>query len=123
MTTTGISRTTDEWEAVVGRQVRELRLRANRTQADIADSANISVSALRNLEHGVGSSLSTLVAVIRALGRTDWLEQLSPPVHVSPMAQLQLARNAAARERQRARPSRPDAVASVAAAQDAVGRS
>ncbi|HTO00098.1 MAG TPA: helix-turn-helix transcriptional regulator [Microthrixaceae bacterium] len=114
MAITEIARTIGEWEAEVGRQLRELRLGANRTQEDVASVANVSVSALRSLEQGAGSSLGTLIAVARALGRTDWLEQLAPPVQVSPMEQLKLARKAQARQRQRAGRIRPAAGPEVA---------
>ncbi len=87
--TSGISRTVQEWEVEIGRQVRDLRLRSDRTQADLARAANVSVSTLAALEHGSGSSLSTLVAVVRALGRDDWLEQLAPPQPISPLAVLE----------------------------------
>ena len=106
MLTVGLARTTDEWETELGRQVRELRLRSNRTQEQVAALANVSLSALRSIERGSGSSLGTLVAVVRALGRTDWLEQLAPPVAVSPMAKLAASR-ATPKTRQRARAKRP----------------
>lgn len=93
------ARTIDEWVDLIGGQVLELRLRSRRTQADVARSANISVSALHALEHGAGSSLATLVAVLRVLDRVDWLSTLAPPVMVSPIAML--------RERQRASESKP----------------
>lgn len=106
MATVEIARTTQEWESEVGRQVRELRLRANRTQDELARNANVSVSALRSLERGDGSSLGTLINVIRALDRTDWLERIAPPVTVSPVAVLNAARSGGApRQRARARPS------------------
>lgn len=98
----GISRTAQEWEATVGRQLRELRLRGDRTQAELARAANVSVSTLAALEHGSGSSLSTLVAVVRALGRTDWIEQLAPPVTVSPLALLDEQRRHQRLDRKRA---------------------
>lgn len=84
----GISRTVQEWEVEIGRQVRDLRLRNDRTQAELARAASVSVSTLAALEHGSGSSLSTVVAVVRALGRDDWLEELAPPRPISPLAVL-----------------------------------
>lgn len=81
-------RTADEWEAVLGEQVRAARISANFDQQRLADLANISVGALSNLERGKGSSLKTLISVVRALGRTDWLEALAPPVLVSPIQML-----------------------------------
>lgn len=91
-----IVRTSGEWEAEVGRQVRELRIALERTQEDLARDADVAVSTLRNLERGEGSSLRTVVQVVRALDREGWLGELSPPVSVRPMELL--------RERQRAKP-------------------
>ena len=104
--TAGTARTVGEWEAGIGRQVRELRLRADRTQAELARDANVSESSLRALERGRGSTLATLAAVVRALARTDWLDSLSPPVTVSPMAMLADRNRQTAAQRQRARGSR-----------------
>jgi transcriptional regulator with XRE-family HTH domain len=96
--------TVAEWEAVVGEQVRAARIAADLDQARLAVLADVSVGALSNLERGKGSSLKTLVAVVRALGRTDWLESLAPPVTVSPM-QLLRAQQRAPRRRVRVRSS------------------
>lgn len=82
-------RTLPEWEAELGRQVRALRRRAGLTQAELAERANVSVGTIRNLESGVGSTLSTLIEVARALDRTEWLEMLAPPVRVSPLEMLE----------------------------------
>jgi len=80
---------TEEWEAQIGQDVRRLRHGARLTQADLATLANISLSAVRSLEGGNGSSLSTVVRVARALDRTEWLTSFAPPAPtVSPMAAL-----------------------------------
>lgn len=81
-------RTVEEWERELGQQVRGLRRRHGLTQTELAAAANVSVGTIRNLEAGVGSSLSTLVAVARALDRSDWLDGFAPPVTVSPLAML-----------------------------------
>jgi transcriptional regulator with XRE-family HTH domain len=83
-----IHRTVDEWEAVLGDQVRRARLAQNLDQARLAELANVSIGAISNLERGKGSSLQTLASVLRALGRTDWIESLAPNVGVSPMQML-----------------------------------
>ena len=93
-----IVRTSSEWEVWLGEQVREARLLQGVTQRDLAGRAGVSVSALGKLENGTGSELRTLVRVVRALDRTDWLSALAPPVRVSPMQML--------RDERRARPRR-----------------
>jgi transcriptional regulator with XRE-family HTH domain len=87
-----INRTVEEWEQLIGEQIREERITANLHQSRLAGLANVSVGALSNLERGKGSSLKTVVAVVKALGRTDWLEALAPPVSVSPMQVLRAKR-------------------------------
>jgi transcriptional regulator with XRE-family HTH domain len=79
-----------EWEVRMGRQIRAARIAQDLDQAGLASNANVSIGALSNLERGKGSSLATVVAIVRALGRTDWLDALAPPVSVSP---LRLLRN------------------------------
>ena len=98
--------TVDEWEARVGAQVRSARIAADLDQVRLATLADVSVGALSNLERGRGSSLKTLVAVVRALGRTDWLESLAPPVTISPMQMLR-AKQRVPRPRTRVRTRDP----------------
>lgn len=100
-------RSTKEWEVELGEGVRRLRIRQNRTQRDLADAANISLSALKNLEMGGGSSTRTLILVVRALGRSEWLTLLAPPEpSLSPMKLLRERKLQATQVRKRARPSR-----------------
>ncbi len=98
-------KTIEEWEALLGEQVRHARIAADFDQERLAALADVSVNALSNLERGKGSSLKTLLAVVRALGRTDWLEALAPPVTVSPLQMLR-SKQKAPRTRVRARASR-----------------
>lgn len=79
-------------EAEFGAQIRRARLLADIDQRALAAAANISPGTLISLESGKGSSLRTLIKVLRVLGRDDWLETLEPAPTVSPIA---LAREAA----------------------------
>ncbi len=99
-------RTIEEWETVVGEQVRAMRIASDLDQTRLAGLADVSVGALSNLERGKGSSLKTVVAVVRALGRTDWLEALAPPVTVSPIQMLR-AKQKSSRTRVRVRTRDP----------------
>jgi transcriptional regulator with XRE-family HTH domain len=83
---------TEEWESRVGEQIRELRLSSALDQSQLAEAADVSVGAVKNLEQGRGSSLKTLLRVVRALGRTDWLLELAPPIGVSPIELLRSGR-------------------------------
>jgi transcriptional regulator with XRE-family HTH domain len=93
--------TIQEWEALIGEQVRAARIASELNQAGLAAAADVSVGALANLERGSGSSLKTVVAVARALGRTDWLQSLAPPVTVSPLQLLRAKKSTRQRVRVR----------------------
>lgn len=78
--------TIEEFEAAMGAQIRSLRLRQNIDRANLALRAGCSVSALKNLEYGTGTTLRTLIAVVRALGREDWLRHVAPMATISPLS-------------------------------------
>jgi transcriptional regulator with XRE-family HTH domain len=120
MTIQGVNRrTVDEWEQHVGIQVRDLRRRAGLTQQELAGRANVSTGAVQNLEYGAGSRLATLVQVVRALGRSSWLDELAPPVTTSPM-QLLAERQASGPRADLGIQTRRDAPARHALAADTV---
>ena len=83
-----IQKTVGEWESELGQQVRAIRLRMNYDQQTLADSAGISLTALKNLETGKGAGVKTLIRALRALGRAEWLDTLAPPVSISPLQML-----------------------------------
>lgn len=83
-----VRRSTDEWEAHLGTQIRRARIDASLRQDELADRAGVSVGAVRGLERGAGSSLKTLVRVARALGRDDWLDTFAPAPGVEPLELL-----------------------------------
>ncbi len=60
------SHTVEELEAEIGRQLKTLRLKQNIDQATLASRAGCGLSALKNLESGKGSTLRTLIPVVRA---------------------------------------------------------
>ena len=78
----------DELQAVLGKQLQELRIAKNLDQVTTAEKAGISEKALRNLEAGRGSSLETLVRVLKALDSLDGLHLLAPRPSISPLALL-----------------------------------
>jgi transcriptional regulator with XRE-family HTH domain len=83
-----VKQTVGEWEFGLGQQVRAIRLRLNLDQLTLADSAGISLTALKNLETGKGAAVKTLIRVLRALNRVEWLDTLAPPVSISPLQML-----------------------------------
>jgi transcriptional regulator with XRE-family HTH domain len=79
----------EEIQVALGERLRQLRLRADVTQDALAAKAGISVRALRALEKGEGSSLITLVRVLKALGAASGLDAIAPEPTISPMALLE----------------------------------
>jgi len=80
-----ISQTLGEQELELGDNLKRLRLNKNCDQKTLAARAGISVRALRNLEAGQGSSLKTLLSVVRALGREAWLQTIAPVATINPL--------------------------------------
>ncbi len=75
-------------ERELGASVRAARLALDLRQVDLAEQANVSLGALKHLEAGAGSSVTTLVRVAGALGREDWLRGLGPASAFNPLALL-----------------------------------
>ena len=80
--------TTDEWEAELGQHLRDLRLRQNIDQRELAERADVALNVVKKLEGGKGATVTSLVKVLRALGREEWLGTLAPQVSISPMQML-----------------------------------
>ncbi|NTV71691.1 MAG: helix-turn-helix transcriptional regulator [Azonexaceae bacterium] len=86
------SHTLAELEALLGEQVKKLRLSRNIDQTLLAERAGISRRALQNLEAGAGSSTASLLSVVRALGREDWLTLLAPTATINPLNMVRARR-------------------------------
>jgi transcriptional regulator with XRE-family HTH domain len=76
---------TEELMTELGDQLRAQRLRMNLSLEDVARATGLSLNVMSRLENGEGSTLYSFVAVLRALGRSDWLATLQPPVTINPM--------------------------------------
>lgn len=86
METLGV-RGTQEWEREIGARVALVRKNQALSQQELADRSNVSRSAIKYLESGRGSTLSTFIKVIRALGLDASLDQTFGILpSVSPMA-------------------------------------
>ena len=94
--------TVEEMEAELGLQLKNMRLMQNIDQATLALRSGCSVSALKNLESGNGSTLRTLISVVRTLGRVDWLRNVAPIPTISP---LTIPKSRRLRQRASKRPS------------------
>ncbi|MGF6572561.1 Helix-turn-helix [Paraburkholderia fungorum] len=88
--------TPHEIAADVGQSLRKLRVHKNLDQATVAARAGISVRSLHNLESGSGSTLHTLILVLRVLGREAWLDTIAPVPTINP---VMMTRKAVPRQR------------------------
>jgi transcriptional regulator with XRE-family HTH domain len=84
-------------EAQLGASLRRVRLDRNLEQAILAERAGISLRSLQRLELGQGSTTHTLISLLRALGRADWLQTIAPVPTINPLTMPR-----AAKPRQRA---------------------
>jgi transcriptional regulator with XRE-family HTH domain len=96
-----VASTSLELEQKLGTRLRELRLLKNIDQKTLAARAGVSLNALKHLESGKGARVHSLVKVLRALERADWLETLAPTVSISPMQMLKHGRREPKRARRR----------------------
>ena len=78
--------TIEELELDFGERLKSLRLRQNIDRATLAAQAGCSLSAIKNIENGAGSTMRTLIAVVRALGREEWLRTVAPMATISPLS-------------------------------------
>lgn len=77
--------TPEELQTVLGERLRRLRLNRNLDQRTTAEKAGISEKALRNLEAGKGSTVETLIRVLKALEYLQGIDMLAPEISVNPL--------------------------------------
>ena len=75
---------TSEVLAELGQRVKALRIALPATQKELAEMTNLSLKTISNLENGKDVSLSTMIEVLRALGRLQSLELLIPEQGLRP---------------------------------------
>jgi transcriptional regulator with XRE-family HTH domain len=88
----------NELQVTLGERLKRLRLNRNLDQKATAEKAGISERALRNLESGHGSTVETLLRVLKALDYLQGIDMLAPEPSVNP---LQLLRQRKAPQRVR----------------------
>ena len=81
-------KTPEELQGVLGERLRALRLSRNLAQRELAGKGGLSLRALINLEAGKGSTIESLVRVLKALDATDAIELLAPQPQISPLQML-----------------------------------
>jgi transcriptional regulator with XRE-family HTH domain len=97
--------TPEELQIALGERLRRLRLNRNLDQRITAEKAGISERALRNLESGRGSTVETLLRVLKALEYLEGIEMLAPEMSVNPLDLLRQAK-VPQRVRRAAKPSK-----------------
>lgn len=90
--------TVSELQAGLGERIRQLRISRELTQFSTAEKAGISERAMKDLEAGRGSTVETMLRVLKALDSLAGLDLIVPKPTVSPLAML---RHAKARRRVR----------------------
>jgi transcriptional regulator with XRE-family HTH domain len=78
----------EELQSILGEQLQSLRIAKNLDQRTTAEKGGISEKALRNLEAGRGSSVESLLRVLKALDSLEGIEMLAPKPSVNPIALL-----------------------------------
>lgn len=91
-------KTPEELQWILGERLRRLRLDRNLDQRTTAEKAGISEKALRNLEAGRGSTLETMIRVLKALECLQGIDVLVPEPSINP---LDLLRQSKAPQRAR----------------------
>lgn len=69
----------------LGARLRRTRLEQNRTAEQVAETSGVGTRTLLRLESGEGANLTTLVRVLRGLGRLGALDSFLPEPTVSPL--------------------------------------
>ncbi|MGC6467567.1 MAG: helix-turn-helix transcriptional regulator [Akkermansiaceae bacterium] len=75
-----------QFEELIGRQLKEHRLRRNLNQTELAEKAGLARRTITSVENGKGCTLSTLIRLVRALRIEHVLDELLKPPPVSPIA-------------------------------------
>ncbi len=73
----------------IGERIEQMRLEQNLTQQQLADEIGLSRVSYRNLVNGSGK-FENIIAILRALGRLDLMENFIPETPFSPIEQLKL---------------------------------
>lgn len=87
--------------AEIGRRLALHREGLNLTQGELAERAGVARSTVQRIERGDSIQLSSLVKLLRAVGRVDALDAVLAAEHRSPVAELRRQRE----RRQRVRHS------------------
>lgn len=77
--------TDDAILAEIGHRIQAARLKANITQAALADQAGVSTPTVQRIETGASAQFISVLRVLRALGLADRIDLLVDPPDVRPL--------------------------------------
>ncbi len=77
--------TNPEIEKELGERLKRRRLDLNFSQEEIAERTGLARRTITAIENGEGSTMSTLIALLRALNSLDCIEQILPDPGPSPL--------------------------------------
>ena len=77
-------------EQELGKRLKRKRLDLNLSQMEVATRSGLSRRTITAIENGEGSTLTTLIALLRALNALDTLEEFLPDPGISPLAMVKL---------------------------------
>lgn len=74
----------------LGKRLKALRLRFNRTQINVAEDAGIALNAVKGAEQGK-STLLTYIKILRVFNALDSLDSFLPQPEISPIQMAKIA--------------------------------
>ncbi len=77
-------------EQELGKRLKRKRLDLNLSQMEVATRSGFSRRTITAIENGEGSTLTTLIGMLRALNALDTLEEFLPDPGISPLALMRL---------------------------------
>lgn len=77
---------TPELVRLLGKRFKEYRMRLNLTQKDVAEQSGIGLTTISKFESGTAGnlSLSTVITLLKVIGRVNSLDDLMPELPESP---------------------------------------
>lgn len=86
--------TNPQIEQELGKRLKDHRLDLNLTQQQVAARSGLSRRTITAIEHGEGSTLTTLIAMLRAMNALATLENFLPDPGISPIAMTTMLQDA-----------------------------
>lgn len=69
----------------LGERQKQMRIRMEMTQSELAEQAGVSLLTVANFEKGKSITVANLVKIMRVLGQLENLEEIFPEPRISPL--------------------------------------